>query len=446
MISFCTVFWPNKIVSVWALIFLLALTAEVKTAINLSLEEAVNLALDRSSSLQRARHELSAAQSAYYFSRSSRFPTLSLSAVAFYTDEVAPLDLPFINLTKELGSHENYQFDLKLVTPLYSGGKISSGIKAQRELLNAGEYRVSAEEMKIIYECRRAYLSLMLAQALVSSADASLGRIGIIRQNVNNLFSAGLADSLDLFEADLAYQKALKAMTEQQTTYNNASHMLSNILGVPDDEKIVPTEILVEPSEVHLEKVKSSSELKRAELKMMDREIAAADHMTEFKKAAYLPDIGAFIGYSYGLPNREFVDPEWNDNITLGATLNWNFNFGGQTHHDTRSAGAKAQSIRMARQELEDILILQSTIALENLESAYRQLGIAADEHKIAREKYRLSEESQKRGGISINRLLEVEAELAASEKMHQASIINCYIAETEHLFATGTLKNDGGL
>jgi outer membrane protein len=418
------------------------LTALAFAETPLTLKQAIELSLDHSYGIKSARHDSIAAVYDYRAAGSQRLPTLSLEARSYYIDEVPSIEFPLVG-KKELGVKDNYQADLKLSLPLFTGGKIANRVRMTGENRQARSFALEAEQLRTAYSCRKAYLGLMLARAIASSAEASAERITIIRRDVHNLYDGGLADSVDILEAELAYQRALQASSEKETLKKNAGISLMRILGLPPATEIFPTEEIPLPE--HQTDWKHVS-ISRPELRMLDNKIRAAEYLSRFNKADYFPSLSGFVGYSVGKPNRDFFNNEWNDNFLAGAALSWQLNLGGRTHHSVRSAKQAAFSARMSKMHLEESLTMAARIALENLNLAYSTFITSQKEHEIAKEKYRLGQNKQKEGYLTVNRLLEMEAELTAAEQLYRASMISYYTALTEYLYAIGSDEIYGGL
>lgn len=427
------------------LIILLLLASPIAAETTLTLQEAIEFSLEHSFRIKSSHYDSAAARCNYKAAKSLRFPSLSLTGSSFYIDKVPSAEFPF-GQELELGSKENHQFDLRLSIPIFTGGRISNQIGIQKENWQAESFNLEAERLITAYNCRRAYLSLVLSKAVVSSAEASLDRIKIIRQNVQNLHKNGMTDSLDILETEQAYQKALQTHLEKETAGRNAAALLAQIMGLSSERPIMPPQAVPIPKEPPRRPIILLDEINRAELKAFDNRIQGADYFAKLNRSEYFPVISTYIGYSAGKPNRDFLNNEWNDNIVVGLTANWEFNLGGKAIHAASSATKSAFSMRMLKKELEESLSLRADIALENLRLSYHTFTISQKEYGIAREKYRLAEERQKAGYLNVNHLLEMEAELTSSEQMYYASITNYYISEAEYLYAIGSPRIYGGL
>lgn len=429
-----------------AIATLLSLSVPAGAQDELSLGEAIRLALEHSYSIKGSAHDSASAFYDLRASRSVRYPTLSLNATSNYTDDVPSIDLPFTSI--DLGSRENYQADLRVSVPLYTGGKITNQIRMQSELAQAAGYIVKARRMAIAYQARKTYFSAVAAFAGYAAAGSSRERVAIITKNVASLYANGLADSLDLLDARLAFYQAEIANLERGTAYQNALEALATLIDLAKDEIRFPSS-LPQPATESLSAIElrdeAPPELIRPEIKALEHRERAANYAIGLNSANYLPNISGYGTYSYGKPNRDIFDKTWNDFWTVGANLTWDFNLGGRIALTRSSARESARSAKMAVGELMESIELHARSAYSDLFLAFEISKISAIEFDIARQKYRLGQEKQRAGRLSLNRLLELEAELSTAEQLYQASLANYYIAETEYLYSIGSEKIYGG-
>ncbi|MDD4857314.1 MAG: TolC family protein, partial [Candidatus Krumholzibacteria bacterium] len=152
--------------------------SERASAAELSLSNAVKMALAHEYRIKAAAGDSAAAEYRLQAARALRFPTLSLDARSYYVSYVPEFSL--LSHTLELGVHENSQADLLLSVPLYTGGRLSNSIAIAEETSHAESARLETERMAVAAAARGAYLNLMLASSAVDIADASLKRLAII--------------------------------------------------------------------------------------------------------------------------------------------------------------------------------------------------------------------------------------------------------------------------
>jgi len=425
------------------LVFALINFASAQSRISLS--EAIDRSLEHSYSIKSLQHDSLAAAHELSAARLASWPTLSLNVTSFYVDKLQSIDLPISTI--EIGSHENYQADAKLTMPLFAGGRIATQIRLQREIASSKRYILEGERLQRAYQTRKAYLNAMLAQAAVRSAAASAARVNLINDDAKNLYRAGLADSVDILDAELALQKVARAVEENLTLSENASVMLANLIGLAPGEAVAPSDTSPVPEFAIYENLQITPELiNRAESRIQRSRSRAARLAAAMTKANYFPGVNAFGGYSYGKPNKDVFNKSWNDYWTAGLNLYWEFNLGGRSIKTVRAAHESVRASEISERQLQESLVLQAEIALKNLGLAYRLYNLAVKEYDMNSHQFRLAREKERAGRLSVNRLLELEADLTAAEQTLQASRISFFIAQNDYLYAIGSPEIYGGL
>jgi outer membrane protein len=433
----------------WGLIrlygaMLLLMVGTTATAADLSLTDAIERALAHGYGIKAVAGDSAAAAYRFQAARTLRFPTLSLDARSFYLSYVPKLSLPFA--TMELGTKQNYQADFTLSLPLYTGGRLSHSIAAARETSRAETSRLEAERMTVAATTRRGYFNLMLAASSLDIANASLRRLIIIRSTVQDLYDNGLADSVDILDAQAAVVKAGRLADQAATGRRNAAASLAMLIGMGADTSITPTEPLSYGNLPNVETLIVPADITRPELRRLDHLTAASDQNAALAGTDYFPTLAGFGGYSVGKPNKDLFNKTWNDYFRIGLSLTWELNLGGRTGRNASAAHQAAQSARMSRQSLQEALTVQAETSLNNLKQAFSVLASSATEYDIAVRKFNLARQKQKAGELTVNDLLEMETDLTVSEQQNRSAVIQYFLAWTDYLYAIGSPDIYGGL
>jgi outer membrane protein len=410
----------------------------------LTLEEAIRLSNDNSQIVKSALYDSLSAISDLEAARAQRFPTASLNATSYYINKLQSAALPFPGVKLTIGTHDNYQADLRLNLPLYTGGRISNQIGMQEAVSQSRGSSLAAQRLNNVYLTRKAYFGVLAAAAVEASTNASLERLKVIRGDVQNLYNSGMADSTDLLNAELAWERGAQGQDEKSTAVKNSKAFLARLTGLVIGDSLILTDSIPIPNFGEYEN-KQPANINRPELEALSQKARAAKYSIGVSRAGYLPSLSGYGGYSVGRPNKNFFKNVWNDYWTAGLNLYWEFNLGGRAIRNVSSASQAANSVQMAKADLEQTLILQANIAFENMKLAYNNFNISGREFKIANRQYQLGLGKQKAGNLSVNRLLELESDLTSMEQLYRASMINYYISETEYLYAIGSPRIFGG-
>jgi outer membrane protein len=424
------------------LIFVLGGTALAQTP--LSLEEAIRLSGEHSYGVKAAHSDSLAARYDLGVARALRYPTASLAATSYYINKLQSVALPFSSLT--VGSHENYQADFRLTLPLWTGGRIGSQIDIQGAQAEARGANLESARLTNAYNTRKAYLGLLAAQSLLKAAAASSERISLIGEDTQSRYTNGIADSVDLLNSDLSIQRAQEAVDQRTTAQSNARSLLARLVGVSPESITTIGELLNPNIQIYQNNRPLKESIERPELRIQESRVKAASFVVSLNQANYLPTLNGFGGYSVGKPNKNMLGSKWNDYWTAGFSLNWDFSLGNKTGQNISSARQAAKSAQEVNQDLKESFYLQANTAYDNLLLSFRSYESSKKEFEIASRQYALGKQKEQAGGLSLYRLLELEADLSSSEELFRVSTINYYLSETEYLYAIGSPKIYGGL
>ena len=416
------------------------------TAREITLNETIGLAKSHSYQLKAAKAQSDAFEEGLRSATAERLPSLSLAATASYKDESpeAQIDLPGSSFNINFSPKENYQTDLRLSLPLFTGGKIGGSIKlasATRDYYRALE---RATEDEIVFAARVEYLSLYRADQLVEVARAGLKRARLIERNVQSLYDAGAADSVDILDARKAVTDAAFDVQSAQTARRQGEIRIAVLLGLDPDEQIsiadkIPAPPVDEPIPLNIAPTKP-------ELLAANSSISMSQSLVALNKADYFPSLSVFGGYSWGKPNIDPFNDEFNDFFVIGANLSWSLNLGGKSTKNVSKARHQLNAARHQYDRTHEQLNRQARITLESLKLTRARYQTALEISRIATDNYRLAGEKHRQGVLSASRLLEIEAALTAAEASLASAQADFYIVQSQYYFATGSKKIEEGI
>ncbi len=410
------------------------------SALDLSLKQALTMAENHSLSLKASKAQSEAFHENLNAAVAERMPTLSATGLASYKDAVPHLEIVFPTgdvFQRSIGSEGAYQLDLRLSLPLYTGGRISGGIglaRATRDYYLALE-QASLEEVLLL--TRVEYFSLYSADRLVDAARAGLKRARVTYDDVMSLYEAGAADSVNIFDVRLAVNDAELRLTNTISVRHQSEIRLSILLGVDPSESIALSSELKAPDGNGF-KPQSVLDTK-PELLAAASAVEMSSSMVRLSAADMFPMVSLFGGYSWGKPNIDMFNDEFNDYFTVGANLNWSFNLGGKSlrqktksKHQLVSAGHEYDNTR-------ERLDQRARLALESLKLTYFNYQSASINYGIASDNYRLASEKHRQGVLSANRLIEIETTLSQAEASLASTQADFYIVQSQYYRAIGS-------
>ena len=427
-------------------VFLVIAVAASATAKDITLTEAIARAQSNSQRLRSAEAQLQSANQALSSARAERFPTLSATALASYVSEVPSLQLTLPvgpSISREMGSHETYQTDVRLSVPIFTGGRISSGVSqasAAKDLSSAGLAQVQAT---VALATRQAVINLYRADMSKHAAQSAHERAQILARDVRSLHDAGAADSVDLLEIQLALTKAALQVDIAETARRSAAIVLGRLIQEEHPESLVIVEQFPTPtSEDSLLVLPPNN---KYELLQASASIASAEAQRRFASSDWFPTVALFGGYSYGKPNLDRFNDRWNDYFTTGATLSWSLNLGGKAASQVRRATYARNAYEHAASEMRATLNQEARIAREQVVLAGRKYSASFASFSIASERFRLAKLQFSEGTLSTNRLTDIQESLALADSDKAVALTDYHLALSHYYFVIGSDKLEKG-
>ncbi|MDD2265765.1 TolC family protein [Sulfuricurvum sp.] len=415
-------------------LFSLAVLSAGLMAQNLSLDDAIRIALENNRNLKISQTALKIADAQYHQALSARYPQLTASATAMRMDEdpsflmkgTFTLPQEFTNglalsgavtqdeiasmMSGQPSNHANLATTLGLVQsgsipsqsiplnmdvkqmdrdlgvlrldmmyPLYSGGKIDAVIKqaALNKSIQSEEARRS--ESEVIYDVKRYYYGAMLAQHLSAETHDTLERMNMVKDLTETFYQGG---SLKVKKTDylrtLTTVNMIASMDEEmKSNAELAKSALINATGLPWNST-------VELTQNEFPAPQLSGDLKTlvddaykfnptyAQLKLaIDVQSAKVDEAS----SAYLPSIALTANAQKLLNSYDagVVNDTNKNSWTIGVGLQWNLFEGFRTDYAVQEAKLNKLNFQHKEVLLQEGLALQVKYAFIKLGQSERQ-------------------------------------------------------------------------
>jgi outer membrane protein TolC len=338
----------------------------------LSLEQLIQLAIERSPEMAEAEKDILIAESDLEQAKAARLPQLDALAIGGVVDAA---DRPIVVVSPRPGPGDRYlrgrlenpdwdpgdpgpfgKLDITVIQPLYTFGKISSRIDAA---IKGVEVKKAAREKTrgdVELRVKELYFALLLSRQGKEAAEDVSSFVEDARRRIKRLLELGSTsvDESDLYrvEAYAAEAKRLKAKAESGSKL--AYMALKQMIGFPPEKdfELDVKELPKDPRALGDQKDYIEMALRmRPELEQIEKGLEAKKSLVEAAKADMYPSIFlAGVASLAGAPNREHWDVAYirdeynhaNGGVVLGAK--WHFDFGIQ---QAKVSKAKAEYERL---------------------------------------------------------------------------------------------------
>jgi outer membrane protein TolC len=431
-----------------------------QTTQEISLTQAVDIALSNNREMKAARSRAEQAKSKVAQAWSDLIPTIETSATAVRQGAESGIN-----------SMSDGSYDIRIIQAslfinpgvFYNTLQIASYENAyQREELRRIHFQVAADTI-------RAYFSVIRASELVKTRKDSQTQLKSNYADVQNLFRSGSVPRLDLLQAEIQYKNSIPLLMEAEQQMQAAIDNLNLVLGSENirydsSTAVIPSPGKLAKSDEAVVEILTQMALKnRPEIIELDIRGQQSSHAAAAQRSLYLwPTFFAQANFGY---NRSLMDSQpapqnpteaavqramasvagnsdWQQTwqIRAGATYRWN----GIMPFDKASQKEKEETLKAEEIALYCAQLKQSVgnAVRRNylaLKTARETIDIRRDTIATAEEGLRIARESYRAGIIKNSELLTAETTLSAARASYIDSLYNFYVSIAELTREAGT-------
>ena len=356
-------------------------------AADLSIDEAVDMALAKNNDVKIANEEKMAAQANYEATKGANGVSISLGSSLSARDSA--------DTTFERGNSNSISATL----PLYTGNKNELNIDSKKLELLKSELNLERTEETIKYNTIKAYFDILEAKQNVNIEQESVNDYEINLSTFRNIIKIDRNEPINLTD-DFVYQIVRMSLPE----------CLDYAMAYRKDR--IASQIDVE----------------------------IAKNNIDVAKAGYLPTVNLSVSTSW---DKQAL-PSGNDHdYQAGVSANWNIFDNNVTKSNVKSAEASYNKAEYELSDTEDTIDLEVRQAYLNMREAERRFNSTAMAVKQAEEDYFIATEKYKVGaGIILD---VIDAELALSQaRLNYASAQYDYARYKANLeYVIGTPKGE---
>lgn len=415
------------------IIFTLSVTlffaAGVSAGEVLTLQKAIEVALDQNPEILSARQEQVKAAGAMSVAKGAFLPSISLGGSYTVEEETSP--------TSET---DTYEADVTVSQSIYQGGKLRA-YRTQAELaVGIAENRVADTEERIIYEVYKRFYNVLLLRENVDTAEDALSYAENYYRELEKRFEVGLVTGLEVTRAEKLLVTSRKDLV---TARNNLQISRVNLFEIlrSSEEKFSSIEGSLEyrsfsgnPRDSLKNALENRPDLAglRDQVKVQEQDITIAG-------SSLKPNVNLSAVWEYSDPAKGSSNGEQD---TWSAKINVNF----PIFDSGITRGKVIQEEAILEQARESVVTLEESVKAE-IANAYLALDTLANSVadaiknlELATESLRLAEVGYREGvGIQLD-VLNARAELTDARRLYSLSVRDYNLALANLRRAEGTL------
>ncbi|WP_083750174.1 TolC family protein [Rhodohalobacter halophilus] len=395
-----------------------------KQELSISLQEAMELALEQNFSIEQAEHDVEATRAQYRQTNAVFLPQLSFEYNAISTND--PLNVFAFKLKQEVVSqqdfnpallndpdaYENYSAKFEVRQPLFNPDMMMQrgAVKSQ---LNSVNEQLQGTKNHIRYQVRNQYYSLILHIRQLDVLESALQTAGEHRRQAQNFFEEGLLSKEDFLAARVYELELESRKINSENELNSVREEIALLLGLDGSVTISPTEDLYGIDDASITTDVTQIRVNNAQTRAIEQRVKAAERMTKSATFSFLPKINLFGSYEYNDP--DFASFSANSYM-IGANLRWNIFSGFSQAGKVQEARANYNKARSMQESHRFEMENQVRRAYRSLEHAEKELELTEEAIKQSSEDVKIRSNRFKEGMARTTDLLEAETKLAEAK------------------------------
>jgi outer membrane protein TolC len=372
-----------------------------------SLEEAWSAGLYTDQQLEASRWDSSAAQRGLYAAEAERWVSVDGTASYYVLDKsvdvIAPLPIGTASL--EILQREGFLSGVHATQPLYTFGRIQSGIDAAGAEVTAALSQEATSELDVLLRVATAYINVLKTQRLVEVAEQAVESLASQVRDVKNRVDQGVGILNDQLAAEVALADAQQELLRARARLDIANAAYNRSVGRPLDI-LVDLDEMVEPSgDYDLESLTQLAMVQRPEIAALSAVVRALRSRAHALRAGYKPQFALRGGWDF-IENRNLRNEGYASLMVVGQ---WNMFDTGRKHHQAARLEQSAEAILRRRSDIESIIRLQVRDAWRELETTRQRVQVNRATLKRADENLRVAKNRYDQGAGTNTEVLDAE-------------------------------------
>lgn len=360
----------------------------------LTLNEAINIALKNNLEIELARNEVAIASNNNFIGVAGGLPTINASV----SDQQQLQDIKQRTLTtltgpnagvREFNNVQGNIFSANATASyvLFNGMRIRATKSRLEALESQNKFLLNAQIQSTISQVMLSYYDIIRQQNYERTIAQSIAVSEEKLKIVENQQKVGMANNADLFQARVDVNNLRQSLISQQLIATQSRTDLFTLLNLPADSTYLITDSIAVDTLLRVESIINTLD-KNYELMAADQEIKVNDLLVRETASQRYPSLRLNAGYNYNRTESQggFFLLNRTNGPFVGAALNIPIYNGNTFSRQEQSAriSAKSAAVRknLIRRNLEGNIIKLN----QSYKAALAQLQTGTENYKIAKE------------------------------------------------------------
>lgn len=428
------------------LTLIISLISFASYALELSLKECKELALQTDEDMRIAQNRLNQSSLDRGVAKAAYFPKIDGNAGAFLLTPNSKMgDM------MEIQMKGVYLAGFSLTQPIYTGGKIINANKLARLGQEVAKEQLEATRMDIIAEAEKSYWMYIAVLSKIDMINSYLTQLDSIYDYTKSAYELGLTTSLSLSRVETRRSELHYRLRQAESGADLCRMALCRIIGVAESEPITPTENI----DVDLPAPGSFHGIDaRPELHMAQKNVEAKKYDVKMTLADYLPTLGMQLGWNaFGnMKMKSFVEGPDGNYYPYTSTIDYKGFVGavslsvpifhwGEGYKKVKRAKIEVENAELSLEKNRKLMELQAHQAFNNYIDGIELIRSAEKAYEEARLNLDMMQDQYSNGLMTLTDLLDAQSQWQSCYSNLIEAKTQYRINRVEYLRSVGILQ-----
>lgn len=473
----------KKLLTILILTVSCNLSLSAQSGYGLTLDSCRAMALRNNASLENARLEIESAKQTKYAALTKYFPTLSIAAGFFHSQnylidvssersgakidatvrfdgesmedrvQAAQVELDRFGINIDLQSEidnfvDRFSYDVSLqmlkhglsanamlMQPIFAGGRIVNGNRLAKLGVDVAELKLLMSEREVLLNVEQYYWQVVMLRLKLLPCDQALVLLDTLCRDAESAVQAGVIARTDLLKVRLKQNEMLQTRTQLLNGIELATMVLCQYIGQPYSDSLtveIPFELFQKPG-IQLPTKTDIQITKRPEYALLESAVQSERLRRKMIVGETLPQIA--FGATYGIQDLTGV---YRQNGILFATVSIPLTAWWETAHNIRKQNLTIRMAENTQRDKAELMALQQRQAYNALREAYEQIDLKRQAAADAADNLVDVKNFYDAGLTSVSDYLEAQTLLYQAQDQYSDQLINYKLKELRYRQLTG--------
>ena len=355
-----------------------------QSALILTLEQALEIALSESPTIKVAEQEIEIKRYAKQETYSSLYPRFDATAQyqRVLAKQTMSMDLGGQTQTIKVGSDNSFNGGITASMPVVNA-QLWESLKVSVADVMLSIEKARSSQIDMIEQVSKAYYSILLAKESLVVYQRVYDNAVENNKNIKKRYDVGSVSEYDYISSNVSVQNAIPNVIEAQNSVLLALWQLKALLGIDLKRNIDVVGTLMD-YEAQMNYAHTLDQLdlsNNSSLKQLDIQQGMLESAVKIAKLANVPTLSINAAYLYtalGNDGKFFQAKAWNPYSYAGVQLNIPIFAGGQRRAAIRQSQLNLSNLQLQRENAERQLQVAVVQSLNNMQTNVKKFSAAA--------------------------------------------------------------------